>query len=96
MRYRVRALKRGECDVRDYITFRDGGEAARLYYLCIWLLEGGPQPVVVDTGLDDVAAFNAGVESYIPGGVRQRPEERTVPPCWRRQGFASRTSATCS
>lgn len=79
MPYHLRALKNGECDVRDYVTFSDGGRTPRRYYLYIWLLTGGPHPVVVDTGLSDTRSFNRGVETYIPGGVRQRSEERTVP-----------------
>lgn len=79
MTYRIRALKNGECSVRDYISFHDGGEETRTYILYVWLIEGGPQPMLVETGVTDVQSFNAGVERYIPGGVRQRPEERTVP-----------------
>jgi|DewCreStandDraft_4_1066084.scaffolds.fasta_scaffold00676_16 glyoxylase-like metal-dependent hydrolase (beta-lactamase superfamily II) len=78
MTYRIRALKNGECHVRDYITFHDGGEQTSLFYLYVWLIEGGPAPMLVETGVSDVEGFNRGVEAYIPGGVRQRPEERTL------------------
>ena len=78
MTYRIRALKNGECHVLDEITFYDGGKGTRLYYLYVWLIEGGPQPMLVDTGVYDVASFNRGVQSYIPGGIRQGPEERTT------------------
>ncbi len=79
MTYRIRALKNGECDVRDYITFHDGGEETSLFFLYVWLIEGGASPMLVETGVSDVEGFSRGVEAYIPGGVRQRPEERTVP-----------------
>ena len=49
MNYRIRALKNGECDVRDYITFQDGGEETSLYNLYIWLIEGGEAPMIVET-----------------------------------------------
>lgn len=78
MTYRIRALKNGECHVRDYITFHDGGEQTSLFYLYVWLIEGGSSPMLVETGVSDVEGFNRGVEAYIPGGVRQRPEERTL------------------
>lgn len=77
--YRIRALKNGECDVRDYITFHDGGEETSLYYLYIWLIEGGDAPMVVETGVTDVEGFSRGTAKYIPGGVRQKPEEQTLP-----------------
>lgn len=79
MNYRIRALKNGECDVRDYITFQDGGEETSLYNLYIWLIEGGEAPMIVETGVSDVEGFSRGTAQYIPGGVRQRPEERTLP-----------------
>ncbi|MCC6484763.1 MAG: MBL fold metallo-hydrolase [Armatimonadetes bacterium] len=78
MTYRIRALKNGECQVRDYITYHDGGEETSLYYLYLWLIEGGPSPMVVETGVTDIEGFNRGVDSYIPGGVTQKPEEHTV------------------
>lgn len=79
MTYTIRALKNGECRVRDYITYHDGGEETSLYYLYIWLILGGEGPMIVETGVTDISGFNAGVEAYIPGGVVQKPEEATIP-----------------
>ena len=77
MSWRIRILKNGECDVRDYITYADGGEETSRFYLYVWVLEGGEAPILVETGPRDVEAFNRGVAQYIPGGIRQTPEERT-------------------
>lgn len=78
MNYQIHALKNGQCQVRDYITFHDGGEETRTYFLYVWLITGGPSPVLVETGVTDVEGFNAGVEKYIPGGVIQKESEQTV------------------
>ncbi|HEY3284008.1 MAG TPA: N-acyl homoserine lactonase family protein [Armatimonadota bacterium] len=85
--YRLRALKCGECQVRDYITYADGGEETSTFYLYVWLIEGGERPMLVDTGPKDLGSFNAGTSQYIPGGVIQRPEEVT-PELLRRAGVA--------
>jgi len=77
MNYTIRILKNGECDVRDYITYTNGGEETSLFYMYISIIEGGAKPMIVDTGPRDVEAFNKGVAKYIPGGIRQQPEERT-------------------
>ncbi len=85
--YTIRALKCGECRVRDYITFNDSNsEATSTFYLYVWVIEGGPRPVVVDTGPKDPEAFSGGTARYIPGGVKQLPEERT-PELLRRNGI---------
>jgi glyoxylase-like metal-dependent hydrolase (beta-lactamase superfamily II) len=77
-RYRIRALKCGECQVRDYITFYDSkSEDTRTYYLYVFVVEGGAKPIVIETGPKDIASFNKGVEKYIPGGLKQKPDERT-------------------
>jgi glyoxylase-like metal-dependent hydrolase (beta-lactamase superfamily II) len=78
-RYTIRAIKVGECDVRDYITFQDSeSQTTSLFYLYLWVIEGGPKPIVVETGPKYPEEFSKGTAQYIPGGVRQRPEERTV------------------
>lgn len=75
----MRALKNGECRVKDYITFGDEwSEDTRLYYLYMWLVEGGERPILVDTGPADIKAFNRATEKYIPGGVTQAPDETTL------------------
>jgi N-acyl homoserine lactone hydrolase len=77
MNYKIRILKSGECMVRDYITYTNGGEDTSLFYLYVWAIEGGEKPMLVDTGPRDVEAFNKGTAKYIPGGVHQEPQERT-------------------
>jgi len=77
MNYSIRILKNGECRVRDYITYTNGGEDANLFYMYVWVIEGGEKPMLVDTGPRDVAGFNEGTSKYIPGGVQQEPHERT-------------------
>ncbi|MFC1713205.1 N-acyl homoserine lactonase family protein [Candidatus Poribacteria bacterium] len=77
MNYRIRILKNGECRVRDYITYTDGGEDTSLFYMYLWIIEGGEKPMLVDTGPRDVTGFNEGTAKYIPGGVQQKPHEPT-------------------
>lgn len=79
VKYTIRAIKVGQCEVRDYITFQDtDSEQTSTYYLYIWVIEGGPKPIVVDTGPKYPREFSKSTAKYIPGGVRQLPEERTV------------------
>ncbi len=86
MVWRLTPIRVGECDVRDYISFLDGGEATRTYTLYVWVLEGPEGPVVVDTGPSDPEGFSNATASYIPGGVRQTPDEDT-PVALRRRGI---------
>lgn len=74
---RIRVLKCGECKVKGDLAFH-GGDPAELFdfYLYIWLVECEGGPVIVDTGPKDLEEFNRMVASYIPGGVKQAPEER--------------------
>lgn len=79
MRRWIQAVSTGHCHVRDYITFQDvWEETTRRFELWVWLVLGGDRPVLIDTGPNDIAGFNAATAKYIPGGIRQRPEERTV------------------
>lgn len=85
--YTIRALKCGECDVRDFITFYGSeSQATSRYFLYIWVIEGGERPIVVETGPKDIDTFNRGTAKYIPGGIRQTPDERT-PVLLRRHGI---------
>jgi N-acyl homoserine lactone hydrolase len=77
MNYTIRILKNGQCRVRDYITYTNGGEDTSLFYMYVWVIEGGDKPMLVDTGPKDVEGFNKGTAKYIPGGVQQEPHERT-------------------
>ncbi len=79
MKYTIRAIKVGECEVRDYITFQDtDSEETSTYYLYVWVIEGGPDPIVVDTGPKNPEEFSKSTAKYIPGGVKQLGEERTI------------------
>ena len=86
-RYTIRAIKVGQCEVRDYITFQDSDEErTSTYYLYVWVIEGGPKPILVDTGPKHPEEFSKSTARYIPGGVKQLPEERT-PEALRRHGI---------
>ncbi len=86
-RYQIRAIKVGECQVRDYIAFQDSqSRDTSLFYLYVWVIEGGKSLMVVDTGPKYPAEFSRGTAAYIPGGVKQAPEERT-PEALRRHGI---------
>lgn len=81
-RYTVRPVRVGECQVTNEITFQDawGDTKTRTYVLYVWLLEGGGKPIVVETGPNPlyVDAFNRSTAKYIPGGIKQTPDENTV------------------
>jgi len=78
-KYTIRAIKVGQCEVRNYITFQDRDDPqTSTYFLYVWVIEGGPKPIVVDTGPKYPEAFGKATEQYIPGGIKQLPEERTV------------------
>ena len=77
-KYTLRAIKVGECQVRDYITFQDSDrQETSTYYLYVWVIEGGPRPIIIDTGPKYPDEFSKGTAEYIPGGVKQLSEERT-------------------
>lgn len=80
-KYTVRAVKVGQCEVIDGITFQDRfhDRTTRLYYLYVWVIEGGERPIVVETGPNPayVENFNQATADYIPGGIRQTPHEDT-------------------
>lgn len=78
-RYTIRAIKVGQCEVRDYITFQDSGQqTTSTFYLYVWVIQGGRRPILVETGPKYPAEFSKGTAQYIPGGVKQLPEERTI------------------
>lgn len=81
LRYTIRAVKVGQCEVRDFITFQDSeSQETQTYYLYVWVILGGPHPILVETGPNPryVDEFNKATAPYIPGGVRQLPEEDTL------------------
>jgi N-acyl homoserine lactone hydrolase len=86
-KYSIRAIKVGECQVRDYITFQDSdSQETSTYFLYTWVIEGGARPIIVDTGPKHPDQFSKGTEQYIPGGVKQLPQERT-PEALKRHGI---------
>jgi len=86
-KYTIRAIKVGECQVRDYITFQGSdSQQTSTFFLYIWVIEGGPKPIIVDTGPKYPEQFSKGTAQYIPGGVKQLPEERT-PEALKRHGI---------
>jgi glyoxylase-like metal-dependent hydrolase (beta-lactamase superfamily II) len=56
--------------------------------LYVWVIEGGPRPIVVETGPNPlyVEEFNRSTAQYIPGGIQQTPEELT-PVALKRAGI---------
>jgi glyoxylase-like metal-dependent hydrolase (beta-lactamase superfamily II) len=83
----IRAIRVGECQVRDYITFQDcNREETSAFLLYVWVIEGGAKPIVVETGPKYPEEFSKSTAQYIPGGIRQTPEERT-PAALKRNGI---------
>lgn len=79
MSYRIRALKNGQCMVAGHHAFRGGSRDERYsFYLYVWLIEGGPAPVLVDAGLANVEEMNRGAAHVLAEPITQGPEERTV------------------
>jgi len=86
-RYTIRTIKVGECQVRDYITFQGSdSRQTSTFNLYVWVLEGGPRPILIDTGPKYPEEFSKATAQYIPGGVKQLPEERT-PEALKRHGI---------
>ena len=78
-KYTIRAIKVGECQVRNYITFNDSqSQDTSTYNLYVFAIEGGPKPILVETGPKYPEEFSRATAAYIPGGVKQLPEERTL------------------
>ena len=49
-KYTIRAVKVGQCEVRDHITFQDSdSQETSTFFLYVWVIEGGPRAIVVDT-----------------------------------------------
>lgn len=87
LKYTIRAIKVGQCEVREYITFQDSDrQETSTFFLYLWVIEGGPRPIVVETGPKYPEEFSKATAQYIPGGVKQLPEERT-PEALKRHGI---------
>jgi len=79
IKHTIQAIKVGQCEVRDYITFQDtSSEETSTFYLYIWVIRGGHKTIVVETGPKYPEEFSKATARYIPGGVRQLPQERTI------------------
>ncbi len=79
MSYRIRALKNGECVIAGHHAFRGGDPDERhIFYLYVWLIEGGPAPILVDAGLANVEEMNRGAAHVLAEPITQAPGERTV------------------
>ena len=81
--YTIRAIKVGQCQVTRDITFQDAREdddVCSTYFLYVWVIEGGDKPILVDTGPnpETIEDFNRATAQYIPGGIRQTPDENTL------------------
>ena len=86
MKYGLRALVVGRCDVAEPVVLADGREGrTEAFLLYVWLITGGPNPMLVDTGPKDLATFNAATAAYIPGGIVQ-PLGETTPEALARAG----------
>lgn len=87
LKYSIRAIKVGECQVMDHVAFQDSdSQQTSTFFLYIWVIEGGPQPIVVDTGPKYPEKFSKGAAKYIPGGIKQLSQERT-PEALKRHGI---------
>lgn len=88
-RYTIRAIKVGQCEVRDQVTYHGStSRDTQTYFLYVWAILGGDKPIIVETGPNPkyVEEFNRGTAEYIPGGVKQTPEELT-PEALKRYGI---------
>jgi len=78
--YSVRALPNGSCRVRGDVVFAGGSrEEFYPFRLYIWLIQDSTHTIIVDTGPKDLEGFNQATSEYIPGGVVQEEDEKTLP-----------------
>ena len=76
MAYTIRPICNGSCKVNGYYTLYQGNrEALFSFPLLVWLIEGGPGPILVDTGLADVARMNRDAGHVLAEPIVQLPEE---------------------
>lgn len=74
--YTIHPLFNGRCVIAGHHAFHEGDPAERYpYALYLWLILGGDEPVVVDTGLDHVAEMNEGAAHVLAGPIIQAPGE---------------------
>ncbi len=81
-KYTIKAIKVGDCAVRNEVTFHDAKEdrKTRTFNLYAFAILGGEKPMIVETGPNPryVEEFNRSTEAYIPGGIKQKPDENTL------------------
>ncbi len=76
MPFTVRALCNGVCSVAGHHTYYQGDpEEAYEFPLIVWLIEGPGGPMLVDTGLGDVAEMNRGAAHVLAAPISQSPTQ---------------------
>jgi glyoxylase-like metal-dependent hydrolase (beta-lactamase superfamily II) len=78
VRYRIKALPNGRCAVAGNHAFLGGDPREKYtYFLFLWLIEGGPKPILVDAGLRNVDEMNAGAAHVLAEPIVQPPDQTT-------------------
>lgn len=76
--YTIHPLVNGRCVIAGHHAFAGGDpEESYDYGLFVWLVLGGEKPILVDSGLDDVAEMNRGAAGVLKQPITQLPGERT-------------------
>lgn len=76
MNYTIRAFRTGQLVLRGNHAFEGGDpEAGVPYAMYVWLILGGPQPILVDTGPKSVEEINRGLGDMCIQPVTRRPGE---------------------
>ncbi|HEY3284007.1 MAG TPA: N-acyl homoserine lactonase family protein [Armatimonadota bacterium] len=74
--YRIHALSNGRCVIAGNHAFLGGDpEERHPYQLFLWLVEGGPYPILVDAGLRRVDEMNQGAAHVLAEPITQLPGE---------------------
>lgn len=78
MPYRITALPNGRCKIAGHHAFYGGNpDETYEFMLYVWLIEGGPGPVLVEAGLGDVEEMNRGAAGVLRSPIVQSASERT-------------------
>lgn len=74
--YRIHALVNGRCVIAGHYAFLGGSSDERYpYNLFLWLIEGGPKPILVDAGLRNVDEMNRGAAHVLAEPITQSSHE---------------------
>src|SRR3972149_6874957 len=74
--YEVYALKYSERDTtKCQFFYREASHEKLTLHYFVWLILGGPQPVLVDTGFLDDEATSRGMRNYVSPASGVRPTE---------------------